>query len=67
MKFDHSKLKGLMREKGMTQSTLSKKIGITEMTLFNKLSGRSDFTCKEIYGIMLALGIEDPRPYFFAL
>ena len=67
MKFDHSKLKGLMRVKGMTQSTLSQKIGITEMTLFNKLSGRSDFTCKEIYAIMLALGIEDPRPYFFAL
>jgi transcriptional regulator with XRE-family HTH domain len=67
MRFDHSKLKGLMREKGFSQENLSKSVGISAASLNAKLAGRSDFTAKEMYAIILTLGIEDPRPYFFAV
>ena len=66
MKFDHSKLLGLMREKKYSQEKLAKAIGISEYTLWNKLHNVSDFNTTEVLCIMKVLGIEDPMPYFFA-
>lgn len=65
--FDHSRLKGLMREKHMTQEDLAKRIGISEASLWNKLNNRSDFSTTEMSVIMRVLGIDDPVPYFFDL
>lgn len=64
--FDYSKLLGLMREKHVTQETLSKEIGISSVSLWKKLHNRSEFTSKEMLTIIKVLGIVDPMPYFFA-
>lgn len=65
--FDHSKLKGLAREKGETVVSLSKKLGITSTTLSKKWNGKSCFNDVEIYALCVYLGIDDPRPYFFTI
>lgn len=67
MTFDHSKLKGKMREEGFTQESLSSRVGISETSLWNKLNGKQDFTSREMLSIMTVLGIEDPKAYFFTL
>ena len=69
MKFDHSKLLGRMREKGITQEELAAIVGIKPSTLSFKLNGRSKFTTNEILAICDALGIlPDAIPkYFFAI
>ena len=66
MKFDHSKLLGLMREKKYSQERLAKEVGISEAALWNKLHNISEFNAKEILITMKVLGIEDPIPYFFS-
>lgn len=64
--FDYSKLKGKMREKGFTQEELAKKIGISTVSLREKLKGgRPYFKCDEIVAIGLALGIESRLDEFF--
>lgn len=63
---DYSKLKGLMREKGVTQAELAKKIGMAESTLNLKLSGKSFFKADEILKIAEILDIMRPLDdYFF--
>lgn len=63
---DYSKLKGLMREKGVTQAELAKKIGMAESTLNLKLSGKTDFKTDEIIAISDFLGTRDAiEKYFF--
>ena len=57
MKFNHSKLLGRMREYGLTQESLAKKIGINEGTLNNKLNGKAYFTTKDIDRICEVLDI----------
>lgn len=64
--FDHSKLVGLMREKKVSQERLSKTMGISTTSLWKKIHNKTDFTATEIKTIMLTLGIEDPKPYFFS-
>lgn len=65
--FDHSKLKGLCREKGETVETLAKKLGITTTTMSRKWNGKSSFTDVEILALKCYLGIENVEPYFFTL
>lgn len=61
----YGKLKGLMREKGITQTELADKIGMTVQALNAKLNGRSSFTVNEVNKICRVLSIENPTPYFF--
>ena len=63
--FDHSKLKGLCREKGETVESLAKRLGITTTTLSKKWNGKSNFSDAEIFTLKVLLGIEDLEPYFF--
>jgi len=63
MKF--KKLKGLMMERGYSQSKLSQCLGITVQTFNAKLNGRSKFTLSEVVRIVDILEIEDLRAYFF--
>ncbi len=67
MKFDHSKLMGLMREKKYSQEKLAKAIGISEPTLWNKLHSVSGFNDKEMLIISKVLEIENLYPYFFTI
>ena len=63
---DYSKLKGLMREKGMTQAMLAKEIGMTEWTLNAKLKNKSYFKTDEVLKIAEVLNIlDDIDKYFF--
>lgn len=54
---DYSKLKGLMREKGVTQAELAKKIGISESSLNLKLNDKTEFKQREISKICEILNI----------
>jgi transcriptional regulator with XRE-family HTH domain len=68
MLFNHSKLLGRIKEKGLTQEQLAREIEKNEGTLSAKLNGRSDFTAREIYDICKALEIpkREIGVYFFA-
>lgn len=66
--YDYSKLLGRMREKDYTQSTLSKAVGMSEVSLNVKLGNKVNFKQSEITRICNALDIAaDNIPlYFFA-
>lgn len=66
-KVDYSKLKGLMREKGVTQAELAKKVGINECTLNFKLNNKAEFRQDEILKVceVLKIDIADLPKYFF--
>lgn len=65
MTFDHSKLKGLLREKDMTQDELAKAINLSPSALNLKMNGKLDFRIPEVYAICEVMGIKDPVPFFF--
>lgn len=67
MHFDYSKLLGRIRERGFTQETLAKAIGMTAATLSLKLNNKAVFKQSEIKRICAALEIEDADipGYFF--
>ena len=69
MVFDYSKLLGRIKEKGFTQESLAKHIGITPGVMSMKLNNQSNFKQKEICLICEALDISlcDIGIYFFAL
>ena len=60
-----AKLKGRLREKGYSQNSLAKEIGITVQALNAKLNGRSSFTIPEVINISKILDIEEPTEFFF--
>ena len=67
MGFDYSKLLGRIKEKGFTQETLAKHIGITPGSMSEKLNNKSFFKQMEIFMICQALDIPFDRigEYFF--
>ena len=69
MKFNHSKLLGRMRERGVTQATLAEAIGMNKGTLNAKLSSQSFFTQCEMVSICKVLNIpfKEIPLYFFAI
>lgn len=64
--FDYSKLRGKIREYG-TQEAFADAIGISTVTLSEKLNNKSQFTQKEINKSVEVLQIapEDIPTYFF--
>lgn len=62
----------LLREKiedsGMTVVAIAKKAGIKRETLYNKMSGRSEFTASEMVALsrVLRLTMEERDAIFFA-
>ena len=67
MRFDYSKLLGRMRERGFTQETLAKAIGINESTLNSKLKNRTFFNARDIDRICEVLDIHNGEigTYFY--
>ena len=67
MVFDCSKLRGRIRECGLTQEQLAKAVGINKATLSVKMNGRYAFTANEMISIGEALNIPATEigNYFF--
>lgn len=61
-------LKEKIEESGMTMVAIAKKTGIKRETLYNKLSGKSEFTASEIVAMskVLRLSVEEREAIFFA-
>lgn len=62
-----AKLKGRIVEMGMSRELLADKLGITRMSLNNKLNGKYDFKISEAGKLIEMLGIpsEEVKDYFF--
>ena len=67
--FDSSKLKGLIRERGLTQENVAEKIDVAYSTFNLKLNGNAFFTQEEIYKIsnLFKIPKENFYEYFFTL
>lgn len=65
---DTNKLKGRIVEVCGSQKALAQRLGVTEQTVINKLSGRTQFSIEDIVEWCSALDIKkDEVPsYFFA-
>ena len=67
MKYDYSKLKGLITEKFGSQRNFAKAIGFKETTLSMKLQGKSHFSQSDITRICKCcdISLQDVGDYFF--
>ena len=65
--FDYSKLKGWMRERGVTMEKLSRLSGIGFSTIATKLSQGRPFNADQAWRIAQALELPDMDPYFFSV
>lgn len=65
--FDSSKLKGLIRERGLTQEDVAEEINVACSTFNLKLNGNAFFTQEEIYKIsnLFKIPKESFYEYFF--
>lgn len=68
MKPSNNRLKGKIVERFRTQQAFANHIGVSSVTVTNKLNGRSQFTHDEIASWCTELGIsrDDVGYYFFA-
>lgn len=66
---DHSKLRGLIREKFETQEAFAQAIGRSACAVSQKLNGRAEWSADEIRRSCEVLGIatEQIHVYFFCL
>lgn len=69
MKFNLNKLKGLMKEKNLTQEDIAKELNISKSTFNLKLNSNAYFSQTEIYkiGELLSIPAEQYLEYFFTL
>ncbi len=65
---NYNKLRGKIRERGLTLAELARQIGMSNTSISNKLSGKTDFSLSEIRDIVrvLEISIETIPSYFFA-
>ena len=65
--FNYNKLRGRIKENGLTQEDLAKFINVNPATLSLKLNNASEFTQSEIRNICDLLGIsgQEVSDYFF--
>lgn len=68
-KFDHSKLRGRIKEKYGTESEFANALGIGRVSLSQRLNNILEFTRQEIYmcSILLDFPAEQIPEYFFCL
>lgn len=67
MNYDYSKLKGKIRELGLTQKDYAKEIGVTEQTLVLRFKNKRPFKQEEIEKTMNLFKepLENIHLYFF--
>lgn len=67
MQFEHSKLKGRIREKGFTQEDIARQINIAPSTFSTKINGIVFFNQDEIEQMAEFLQVpnEEYKEYFF--
>lgn len=53
--YDYSKLKGKLREKGLTYKTFGEKIGISETSVSERMNNNAQFTQEEMEKTMMIL------------
>lgn len=65
--FNHSKLRGKIKEKFGSESKLAETIGLSPTSLSYRLNNGVEFSSTEIYQIIMVLGLEsfEIRDYFF--
>ena len=63
----YSKLRGLIKEKSLSEAELAKKINLSPSSLSCRLNGKVDWNVSEVRAICDVLGIErrDIGEYFF--
>lgn len=59
-------LERLIVERGIKKSVISKKLGVSERTLYNKLKGKVEFTWSQICGIQVNFFPDISKEYLFA-
>jgi len=60
-----NKLRGIIAERGMSQSQVAKKLGMAEKTFYNKMQ-KGIFGTDEVEQMISLLKIENPVEIFFA-
>lgn len=63
---EFSKLRGALAEKGFTQETMAKALGMDPKTFRAKMAGRSDWKMSEMYRMMQLLSNYDSDALFFS-
>ena len=65
--FDHSKLRGRIVEKGLSQKRISEVMGITQQAFSKKMNNTTQFSSSDIVSLTDLLEIEptDIGAYFF--
>lgn len=58
-------LKAKIAEKGETQKSVAKAIGISENSLSRKMNGLREFRLSEVFKLCKVLDIDNPRDIFF--
>ena len=58
-------LKAKIAEKGETQKSVAKAIGISENSLSRKMNGLREFRLCEVFNLCTVLDIDNPRDIFF--
>ena len=63
----YAKLRGRVKERGMTESELANQINLSPSSLSSRLSGKVDWTLPEVRAVcdVLCIPIEDVGLYFF--
>jgi predicted transcriptional regulator len=64
--FDRKKFEITLFELGISKTELAKKLGISTVTLYRKMSGESDFFRNEIQIIRSLIGVDRAEAIFFA-
>lgn len=68
MEFKYAKLRGRIKEKFGTEREFSEALGINQVTLSRKFSGKTQFSSNDIkqMSILLEIPLEEAGQYFFA-
>lgn len=61
---DRNVLRGMIVMKGMSQSDMAEKLGMTPKTFYDKMK-KGVFDSDEIYQMISLLGIDNPKDIFF--
>ena len=62
----YAKLRGRLAERGLTQNEIATMLGVSLTSVNNKLTGKTEFSPKEMKILKMALDLETIDAYFFA-